>query len=847
MPARPQARAARDRRYARHAGLGGFSTPPRVSRILPLRVVCALGGDMRNVRLFLGLVLLVLAPVGAAPALAQQAGVALVVANANYPDAGTPLPYAIKDATAVADEFRRINFSVDLKKNLRKEEMRQAINAFLGKIKADSAAVFYFSGFGLQVARRTYLVPVNAQIWSEADVSREGIGLDSLLAEMHRKGADVKIVIIDAARRNPFERRLRAAAAGLAPVDAPVGTLVVYSTALGKLLHDRKSGANSLFVAELLKELHASNLGAEEIFNRVRVAVSRASHGEQVPWVASSMLGEYRLGGKPPNVPAATASNPFTAPPDGSDRKTSVAPFGQTKQASPPGDNNAPVAAADAIKPKRVDVTVNVGKAVNEDHGLLGVKVTGLSDELAKTLGLESARGAFVTSLTPDGPAERAGITPTDVIVEFDGRDITASQDLPAVVGQTPPGSSARAKIWRVASSARELADRLQRRAEKGDDNAAYTLAWLNLSQYGVLDNDAAAARWAKKAADDGHAGATYLLGTLYAEGHGVAKDEAEAVKLFRRAAEKNDVYGMFALAGAYARGNGIGKDVSQARHWYQKAADDDYAPAMAALGEIYANGVGVPKDGRTALDWYRKAAEKNNPIAIAGLGWLYERGNGVPQDYGQARRWYLKATEFNHPGAYYRLGTMAEAGHGVPKNDEEAVKWFRKAINLDNTFAMVALGLLYERGVGIKHDPQEALRLYKEAGEKGNAGGFFYAGFHYELAKDFETAVAYYAKAARLGDSAAMHNLGVAYDRGRGIGMDRPLAAQWIFKAITAGSGFTAKQMTDNPGAYSAEMRRYLQQLLIQAGVYDGPVNGRATPAFKNAVEALARRAKSG
>jgi TPR repeat protein len=812
---------------------------------------------MRHLRLLLWL--LVLLPVLGAPALAQQAGTALVIGNASYPDAGAPLPHAIADATAIADELRRIKFSVELKKNLRKQDLRSAIDTFVDKIGKDSSVVFYFSGFGLQVGRQSYLLPVDAQIWSDADVRRDGISVDSLVAEMHRKGADVKIVIVDAARRNPFERRLRAAAAGLAPVDAPVGTLVVYSAALGKMVDDRSSGGTSLFAGELLKELPSPNLNVEQIFNKVRIEVSRASRGEQVPWVASSLLGEYRLGGKTPEVPAATASNKLTPPVGDSESRFPAAsqdntPFREAarpQQSSPsrdfpPAQRAVPGPAAEAVKAARMTVTVNVGE-LNDKRGLLGVKVAGLSDELARSLGLESAHGAFVTSVLPNSPAAQAGIAPADVVVDFDGRNISSWQELPAIVGSTPPGSKARATLWRVASSLRELTDRLQRRAETGDDGAAYALAWLNLSENGTLQDDAAAARWAKKAADDGHAEASYLLGLLYSRGHGVAKDESEAVRLFRRAADKNNADGMYALAGMYLTGKGISKDAIEARHWYQKAADEDHAAAMAELGQMYANGTGVNKDATTAVSWYRKAADKNNAVAIASLGWMYESGQGVTQDYAQAARWYYKAAEFNNPAAYYRLGAMAETGHGVPKDETEAANWYRKAVNLDYTFAMVALGLLYENGRGVRRDAEEALRLFKKAGDKGNAAGMFYVGLSYERDKDLEKAVGYYADAARMGDTAAMHNLGVAYDRGRGINEDRRLAAEWIFKAIKAGSLFSAKQMADNPSAYSVDLRRNLQRMLSDAGVYDGPTNGRVTPAFKDAVETLAKRAKSG
>jgi formylglycine-generating enzyme required for sulfatase activity len=244
--------------------------------------------------------------------------VALVIGNAKYPDASTPLATPIKDAAKLADELRRLNFSVEFKTNLGKEEMQRAINAFTGKIKDGTTAFFYFSGIGLQASRRSYLIPTNAQIWAEADVRRNGVSVDALLAEVHRKGARVKIVIIDAARRNPFERRFRASAAGLAPVEAPTGTLVLYSAAPGKLLQDKNSGATSLFAGELLKQLESPSLSAEAMFNRTRVSVSRTSRGEQVPWVASSLLEEFKFRGKQSGVamtrPARTPSSFPPAP-----------------------------------------------------------------------------------------------------------------------------------------------------------------------------------------------------------------------------------------------------------------------------------------------------------------------------------------------------------------------------------------------------------------------------------------------------------------------------------------------------------------------------------------------------
>ena len=130
---------------------------------------------------------------------------------------------------------------------------KRAIDAFTGKIRPGSAALFYFSGHGIQVARQTYLIPVNVQIGSEADVRQHGISIDAVLADMNRKGAKTKIIIIDASRSNQFERRFRAAAAGLAAIHAPEGTLAMCTAAPGKVVDDGAGGkkiddgANSLF------------------------------------------------------------------------------------------------------------------------------------------------------------------------------------------------------------------------------------------------------------------------------------------------------------------------------------------------------------------------------------------------------------------------------------------------------------------------------------------------------------------------------------------------------------------------------------------------------------------------
>src|SRR6202047_3822138 len=237
---------------------------------------------------------------------------ALVIGNAKYPDADAPLKEPINDAREVADELKRDGFNVEVGENLTGEAMRRAFDKLYARIKPGSVALIFYSGFGVQSGRQSYMIPIDAQIWTEPDVRRDGLSLESVLGEINGRGAGVKIALVDASRRNPFERRFRSFSAGLAPVIAPNGTLVMYSAALSSVISDN-GGDHSLFVQELLKEIHVPDLMAEETLNRTRVGVTRASRSEQVPWISSSLAEHFSFipgSGAPPQSPGPQALIP---------------------------------------------------------------------------------------------------------------------------------------------------------------------------------------------------------------------------------------------------------------------------------------------------------------------------------------------------------------------------------------------------------------------------------------------------------------------------------------------------------------------------------------------------------
>ena len=236
--------------------------------------------------------ILSLAPIVPSGAADRGDRIALVIGNSKYPDAEAPLKEPINDARDVADELKRDGFNVEIGENLTGDAMRRAFDRLYGRIKPGSVALIFFSGFGVQSNRQSFMIPVDAQIWTEADVRRDGFGLETVLGEINSRGAGVKIALIDASRRNPFERRFRSFSAGLAPVIAPNGTLVMYSAALSSVVSDNGSD-HSLFVQELLKEIRVPDLMAEETLNRTRVGVTRASRQEQVPWISSSLAEDF--------------------------------------------------------------------------------------------------------------------------------------------------------------------------------------------------------------------------------------------------------------------------------------------------------------------------------------------------------------------------------------------------------------------------------------------------------------------------------------------------------------------------------------------------------------------------
>ena len=362
--------------------------------------------------LFALLVTLLLSFTPIVPSAAADRGdrIALVIGNSKYPDADAPLKEPINDARDVADELKRDGFNVDIGENLTGDAMRRAFDRLYGRIKPGSVALIFFSGFGVQSNRQSFMIPVDAQIWTEADVRRDGFSLETVLGEINSRGAGVKIALVDASRRNPFERRFRSFSAGLAPVIAPNGTLVMYSAALSSVISDNGSD-RSMFVQELLKEIRVPDLMAEETLNRTRVGVTRASRSEQVPWISSSLAEDFsfipgtgaRPAPSPPLVPSPLVPSPAIPSP-------AIAALPQPATPAPAPPQLAPLPRQDPLPPPKVEIPPPVDKPVpkNESSPQIALAddptIKSLTDKLNANPAIRTRCTGAGRSMPPRGP-----------------------------------------------------------------------------------------------------------------------------------------------------------------------------------------------------------------------------------------------------------------------------------------------------------------------------------------------------------------------------------------------------------------------------------------------------------
>lgn len=278
------------RSVAREAGCGSRLQPP--GGLFARLVAC-----------------LVLACVSfAAPAAEQR--VALVIGNNAYPAA--PLKNPVNDARAMARSLNQMGFEVILRTNLNQKAMVNALREFGARLREGGVALFYYSGHGMQVKGRNYLIPVDADIRGEDEVPYMSMDMAQVLDKLEAARSRANLVILDACRNNPFIRTFRSSRVGLAQMDAPGGTLLAFATAPGSEARDGDE-ENGVYTKHLLAHMATPMLPVEVMFRRVRESVTAETKNRQIPWESSSLTGDFyfnQAGAAPARTPVAPAATP---------------------------------------------------------------------------------------------------------------------------------------------------------------------------------------------------------------------------------------------------------------------------------------------------------------------------------------------------------------------------------------------------------------------------------------------------------------------------------------------------------------------------------------------------------
>src|SRR5215216_174545 len=239
---------------------------------------------------------LLLTPLTTGAAWAQKR-VALVIGNSAYQNVAR-LPNPLKDATAVAEMFKKAGFDwVKMRQDLGSLEFKRALREFMDAASDAEVAVVYYAGHGIQVRDMNYMIPVDARLASEVDAEDEAVSLDRIVMALE-PAKRLRLVILDACRDNPFARSMkrrvamRAITGGLAQMEPTLGeTLIAYAAKAGSTAEDG-DGENSPFAAALLKNLTVPGLDIRLAFGRVRDDVLKRTGNRQEPFVYGSLGGE---------------------------------------------------------------------------------------------------------------------------------------------------------------------------------------------------------------------------------------------------------------------------------------------------------------------------------------------------------------------------------------------------------------------------------------------------------------------------------------------------------------------------------------------------------------------------
>jgi uncharacterized caspase-like protein len=237
--------------------------------------------------------------------------IALVVGNAAY--AKSPLATAANDAGLIAQTLQAAGFDVIGARDLDGDTLRKSFRDFIQKAESsgpDTVAMVYLAGYGLQLAGDNYFVPVDSAINRDTDVPIEALRTGDYIRQLASLPLKAGIVVLDAARQQPFVNGQ--IASGLALVEADPRMLIAFNAAPGTVA-PAEQGPYGIYAQSLAEMIRTGGLPLPEVFNRVRLRVNEASKGAQVPWDSQKLDAAFTFFERAPDAPTAPAPDQVAA------------------------------------------------------------------------------------------------------------------------------------------------------------------------------------------------------------------------------------------------------------------------------------------------------------------------------------------------------------------------------------------------------------------------------------------------------------------------------------------------------------------------------------------------------
>lgn len=565
------------------------------------------------------IVLVMLVALWPLQAFAQQTKerrVALIIGNSEY-ELITPLDNPGNDATDMSVALEGLGFEVFYGLDVNAEEMTGLVDKFGRAIKTADVSLFYYAGHGFQVAGQNFLVPVDAQIQTPADVTHQTVKLSDVLDKMEQ-APGIKFVFLDACRNDPFEGAVISVGEGLARIGNARDFMISFATQPDNVAYDG-TGRNSFFTSALLSHIYTPSLDISDLMISVRKDVLAATGGRQIPWENSSLTRQFR----------------FDPRPDAGSAETLLWQV-----------------AANAGDPQLMELYAErypQGAHVAEVMAFLDPSLAGSNLSRKFSTQERNEQEERLWQL-----ARRSRMRP---LVEFYmGKypDGTYASDAGRLIATLPAEGDARAG---------QLCERL---ATHPRDATASTSG----VPFRTLKENAFSAMQACVAAAAESPELPHYT-ALLARATVAAGDLEQAIRLYREAATRGDLRAMVSLGLMTETGRGVPASLVEALRLYQRAASLGSPDAKINLAVALFEGQGVEKDEGRAIELLKEAADLGSAIATFNLGVLSR--DGAAGEPSEALDYFKRAIKAGEPRAYVASAIILDEGRITTRNPDGA------------------------------------------------------------------------------------------------------------------------------------------------------------------------------